>query len=1181
MKNKKTKLFKPKEMSSPYSTSGIGYDIEHAVQASFLVLMLANGLFTPLSRKRIVKLELQNRFRKAQTDDLTVYTGNSLSNIYNKMFAQIKRNVKIQQKNKDFRETIESAWLDFNNDQIFNEETDKLALITTPLSDTDSCCIKILLDFASEAKDENEFLLKLETKGHGNKKAVEKLNIIRNIVKHVNVDKEVSDNILWRFLRVFKVFIYDLDIKGVSLALLHTIMEQYDCCDSHFTWCALKDFVAEMNVKEGTITLENIPQNIKNQFINKKESVIPVELVTTLYNIDIFKNPKYRKVLAQASLIGSWSESNENDISIIESIINDEYYNWVNILQEIEQIQNSPIKYKKGIWTINNRKEILKQTQSAIYDIDIERLQKEIINVLTEIDPKFNIEKDKRFYAYIYGQNYKYSYNLQAGLSETVALLGCCGFKFEHAENKLLHFSTFVLNKIFEKPTWELFATLNSCIPTLAESSPSTFIEIINSMVDKNLNILEQLVAQEGDGITGGCYINGLLWALERLAWHPNYFTDSIILLAKLFKVIPQSRWANSPENSITAILMPWHYQTLASIDIQKSTIARFIKEYPQEAVQILIKLLPVEHQMATNTNKPLFLDIFPDDWQYSVKVGARNELVSYYITVLIEQTRANIENILLITKYLNILSDGDFEKVIQIISSEDIINQPEELRVKLWKDILGVVKNHKRFKKAKWAMSAKRIKALEKVLDSIKPQELINTYVPLFSLQMNFDIDEDDKSYKEVEETLNKKRVQALDAILKENNDFSAIKELVCKVETPYMVANALVKLQNWNFDHNIYPELLGSDNSKLVEFTSNYSFQEYRLHGYQWLKQLHFQDWSDDLQILLFKQLPCNSEIWHILDTLNKNIKDSYWKTVNINPYQNDSELELINYLLGYGRPIGAVECINKMLYHKKEVDSSLIIDVLNKITDSDEEMRNIDTYAIGQMIKKLQDDSCVDFETLALLEWKFYSALEHVTKPKFLREKLKRQPKFFCELICMLYKPKDESLIENEPVHEQKLLSHVWTILNELKPLAGYNEEQHTFDSRIFLDWFEEVIKIAQEKTRLDVALNEIGQILFYSPADADGFWIDRNIAELLNQDEYDAMRRGFSSEIINSRGVHWVDPEAKEEFNFAKKYHDQSAACRISGYHRLANTLDEAEMFYQHEAERIIETKRDYE
>lgn len=112
-------------------------------------------------------------------------------------------------------------------------------------------------------------------------------------------------------------------------------------------------------------------------------------------------------------------------------------------------------------------------------------------------------------------------------------------------------------------------------------------------------------------------------------------------------------------------------------------------------------------------------------------------------------------------------------------------------------------------------------------------------------------------------------------------------------------------------------------------------------------------------------------------------------------------------------------------------------------------------------------------------------------------------------------------------------------------------------------------------------MDVALNEIGQILFYSPADADGFWIDRNIAELLNQDEYEAMRRGFSSEIINSRGVHWVDPEAKEEFNFAKKYHDQSAACRISGYHRLANTLDEAEMFYQHEAERIIETKRGYE
>lgn len=39
-------------------------------------------------------------------------------------------------------------------------------------------------------------------------------------------------------------------------------------------------------------------------------------------------------------------------------------------------------------------------------------------------------------------------------------------------------------------------------------------------------------------------------------------------------------------------------------------------KKYPQEAVQIQIKLLPVEHQTSTDTNKPLFLDIFPDDWQ-------------------------------------------------------------------------------------------------------------------------------------------------------------------------------------------------------------------------------------------------------------------------------------------------------------------------------------------------------------------------------------------------------------------------------------------------------------------------------------------------------------------------------------------------------------------------------------
>lgn len=1165
--------FIPKQMSNPYSTSGIGYDFEHAVQASFVVLMLSHGIIPSISSKNIIKIELQNRIRGIYTDDLTVYCGDADLTVYNKMFIQIKRSVQIRQTNKNFRETIETTWLDFKNNS-FDESADKLALITSPMSNIDNTCIKELLNFAHGATDENNFLLMLKTKGHCNRKTSEKLNVIKNIIKHVNNDKAVSDNELWRFLKVFNVFIYDLDIKGLSLALLYTIIEQYECANSSMVWSTIKDFIAEMNVQEGTITLNNIPENIKQLFIKRKENIIPQDLLSKAQtNNDIYSNPTYKKALAYACLIGSWSETNKNDIDIITSIINQDYASWIKILQEIEQIEGSPVCYKKSVWTIKNRDIVLKNTQSSIYDQDIEKLQNAVINVLTEIDPKFDLEKDQRLFAHIYRKNYKYSYNLQESLSETVALLGCCNYKFIHAENKISCFSYNVLNGIFEKANWQLFATINDCIPVLAESEPPEFIRIINNIC--NTDIINNLIEQEGDGFTGGCYISGILRALERLAWNPLYYTDTVLLLGKMAEITPKSRWSNRPENSITEIFMPWNYQTLASIEMQKTTITRLIKEHSNIAIQVLLKLLPFENQVAYNTDKPKYMNLFPDNWKYSVKIADRNVLMSYYITLLIEQTKGNINNIIKIINHLKLLSDNDFEKVVNIMSSKNIINKPETPRVKLWEALLKEVRTHKRFKNAAWVMSENRIKKLEKVLDLIKPKSKINQIAPLYDIHNDYALYDKSEDYQKIQEYFDKKRKTELLNLLKQQPYKKTIIDLILKVENPYLVANALVNIDIFNFDKDFFPTLIKTKDIKIKEFIHNYIANKYRKLGCKWLEQIKYNEWRDKEKSEFLKQLPCVSDVWHLIDSLSQNIKNIYWKTIDINPYQSDSDLELINYLLKYNRPIAAIKCINKMFHCKQNIDSSKIIDVLGRISGTEENIRDLDYYSVATMIKFLQDDKTVDFEKLALIEWNFYPALNQGTYPITLKKKLKQQPEFFCELINILYKPLDEKIAKTEPQLSHNVIQRAWTVLNEIKPLAGYDDDTGLFNSKIFLKWFKKVMKIAKDKTREDVTLNEIGQILFYTPQDKDGFWINKDIAEILNTEEYEHMRQGYHSEIINSRGCHIVDKTAKPELDLANKYHKQANDCRNAGYSRLAAILDDAELFYKQEAARILD------
>ena len=57
------------------------------------------------------------------------------------------------------------------------------------------------------------------------------------------------------------------------------------------------------------------------------------------------------------------------------------------------------------------------------------------------------------------------------------------------------------------------------------------------------------------------------------------------------------------------------------------------------------------------------------------------------------------------------------------------------------------------------------------------------------------------------------------------------------------------------------------------------------------------------------------------------------------------------------------------------------------------------------------------------------------------------------------------------------------------------------------------FHKLKKYAKASGHLDVALTQIGQVLFHMPPDPDGLWITRVAAEALNQDDADAMRNGF--------------------------------------------------------------------
>ena len=127
-----------KEQSNPYSTGSGGANFETHVQAAFAVLMLTGQIAPCLPPWPITRIKLQGLYAGFETDDFIVFTKDSGTNREAKLLAQIKHTIKIAKKDKIFGEVIQAAWNDFNDPEIFLPEIDAFALITGPLTATDT-----------------------------------------------------------------------------------------------------------------------------------------------------------------------------------------------------------------------------------------------------------------------------------------------------------------------------------------------------------------------------------------------------------------------------------------------------------------------------------------------------------------------------------------------------------------------------------------------------------------------------------------------------------------------------------------------------------------------------------------------------------------------------------------------------------------------------------------------------------------------------------------------------------------------------------------------------------------------------------------------------------------------------------------------------------------------------------
>lgn len=1169
---------KSRRLSNPFSTGGGGAHFEAHVQASFVALMLTGGHAPCLPCWPITEIKLQGRINGFDTDDLIVFVQKDDTKERCKLLGQVKHSIAITQGSAIFGEVIQAAWNDFNNPKNFSKGNDIIALITGPLSATDAHNVQWLLSQARHTKGVDEFFRKVKQSNFSPPKSSEKLAVIRHHLMSANGGVEVSKDKLYSFLNHFHILGYDLGKEiGVVLSLLHSHISQFHKQFPQWVWSRVVDVVQTWNQDAGTITSDKLPDDLVEAFEKPVIAEIPIELTTAQPQpgkFDWNQHP-HATDLALANLIGEWDERNDSDIAVLKKMLGADYGCLIKT-REILHHPDTPLSLKNGQWKISDRMGLWNSLGSRIFDQNLDKLKSIVVAVLTERDPSFEIPAEDRYTASIYGKVLTHSPVMRKGLAESMAILGNNHSAFSNCSvDKAEATAVLAVREIFTNADWILWGSLNRLLPTLAEAAPNEFLNAVERTLRLSPCPFDKLFSQEGNGITGDNYLTGLFWALEGLAWDEKHLVRVCIILGELARHDPGGQWANRPANSLSTILLPWLPQTLASIEKRMVAVQTLYKEWPDIGWELIVKLLPNQHQISSGSHKPSWRKTIPDDWEKGVTHQEYWEQVSFYAEFAVSWAGCDEARLSELIDHFHNLPKPSFDHLIQVLSSDAITGLQEEMRLSIYNHLTKFTNKHRRFADAKWTLSDDLLNIIEAVAAKLAPSNPFNLYQHLFSSR-DFDLYEEKDNWEKQSQKLDERRKAAIEEIVQQGG-IDAVIRFAESVKYPVQVGHAIGGMPNSSIEKVLLPGFLNSEDQKHFELARGFIWNRYYINGWEWCDGINKASWSEKQIGSFLSSLPFTKDTWDRSGQWLERSQSEYWSRTSANAYQAKGNLDIaIDKLIEYGRPHAAIGCFVKMRYDKQHINVDQCVRALLAALSSNEPTYARDDYNIVELIKFLQANSAVSQDDLFRVEWAYLPLLDMHSgaTPKLLESRLSSDPEFFCEVLSLIYRSIKEDKPHKESTAESKeIASNAWSLLHDWRIPPGMQEDGE-FDGANFSDWLNNVKKLCSESGHLEVALLTIGEVLIHSPADPDGLWINRIIAEALNDRDSEDMRDGYSTGIYNSRRVHWVDPTGKPEKELADNFRKKAEDAENAGFQRLAVTLRGLADGYEREAERII-------
>lgn len=436
------------------------------------------------------------------------------------------------------------------------------------------------------------------------------------------------------------------------------------------------------------------------------------------------------RFVRRAWLAGGWQEARSGDIDALALLFAASYEDSREELEPFASDEDPIFTVVGGSWGLTSAEQAWGFGSAQLSASDLTALETVIQTVLGAVDPALELPLEERWMAGVHGKTRIHSSDLRKGLATTLAACGALGDQTQvGAIGTAADWAGAVVAQLMrranEDRSGDLWASLSDVMPLLAEAAPAAFLRAVQEGVTRRSEpVLASIFLDRQDlsALSVSSPHTGLLWALENVAWSEEHASLAIRLLAQLAEIDPGGRLSNRPLNSLADIFRTWLPQTSLSAERRLAVLDALRRDHPEIAWKLMLTLIPEHHMVGSYTHSPRFRQWKPEE--EVVTYGEIWEMTSAVIQRLLEDATQAPERWIDLVDRLDDFPPAERAAALDQLREFAAKNSAADLRGRLWNELDQMVRRHRKFESAEWALPVEELNQVAQVADAFKPPD-------------------------------------------------------------------------------------------------------------------------------------------------------------------------------------------------------------------------------------------------------------------------------------------------------------------------------------------------------------------------------------------------------------------------------------------------------------------------